>query len=220
MKILAFADIHGSLEAAEKIARLTSTTDANTVLIAGDIAVNDLNLAEKILMKIVSSFNKPAFFVPGNMDPRSLAFFKSDKIKSIHGSCEAIEEEFSIIGVGGAISFLSTPFELTEREIELTLNEALKTYKQQSLILLSHSPPKNTKLDKVGVNLHVGSSAIRKFIENKKPILAVSGHIHEARGLDKIGETLIINPGPAFQGYYAEIKVNEKKEVEANFLSF
>jgi len=219
MKILAFADIHGSLEAAEKIAKLTLNSEANAVLIAGDIAVNDLNLAEKILKKIGSSFNKPVFFVPGNMDSGSLAFFKSDKIKCIHGSCETIEN-FSIIGVGGATSFLSTPFELTEKEIEIKLNEAFKAYKQGNLILLSHAPPKNTKLDKVGVNLHVGSIAIRRFIEDKKPVLAVSGHIHEARGLDKIGETIIVNPGPAFQGYYANIEISETKKIKLDLLSF
>ncbi|MEM4650167.1 MAG: metallophosphoesterase [Candidatus Bathyarchaeia archaeon] len=172
MKLLAFADIHGSLESTEKIIKLTSIINVDAILIAGDIAINDLNLAKKILMKIESSFSKPIFFVPGNMDSRSLTFFKSDKIKSVHGSCETIGD-FSIIGVGGAVSFLSTPFELTEKEIELKLNEALKAYKRGSLILLSHAPPKNTKLDKVGINLHVGSNAIRKFIEERRPVLAV-----------------------------------------------
>lgn len=215
MKLLIFADIHGSIDAAEKIARLASNIDANAILIAGDIAINDLISAEKILLKIADS-NKPVFFVPGNMDSRSIAFFKSDKIKCVHGSCEEFSG-FSIIGVGGATSIFSTPFELTEREIELKLNEAFKAYKQGSIILLSHAPPKNTKLDKVGVNLHVGSLAIRRFIEAKKPVLAISGHIHEARGLDKIGESLIINPGPIFQGYYAIIEINSK--VKADLLT-
>jgi Icc-related predicted phosphoesterase len=215
LKLLAFADIHGSIEAAEKIASLASSIDANAILIAGDIAINDLNLAGKILLKIANS-NKPVFFVPGNMDSHSLIFFNSDKVKCVHGSCEELYA-FSIVGVGGATSIFSTPFELTEREIELKLNEAFKAYKRGSIILLSHAPPKNTKLDKVGVNLHVGSTAIRKFIENKKPVLTISGHIHEAKGLDKIGKSLIINPGPAFQGYYAIIEINS--EIKANFLS-
>ncbi|MBS7654873.1 metallophosphoesterase, partial [Candidatus Bathyarchaeota archaeon] len=40
-----------------------------------------------------------------------------------------------------------------------------------------------------------------------KPALTLCGHIHEAKGADKIGETLIVNPGPSKQGNYAIIDV-------------
>jgi uncharacterized protein len=41
----------------------------------------------------------------------------------------------------------------------------------------------------------VGSTAVRRLIENYQPLLAVHGHIHESGGERKIGQTLCINPG-------------------------
>lgn len=68
-------------------------------------------------------------------------------------------------------------------------------------IFLFHGPPFNTNLDVVSVNIrdnnliHVGSKAIRKFIEENQPYLTLHGHIHETVRLsgnwkDKIGETI------------------------------
>jgi len=49
--------------------------------------------------------------------------------------------------------------------------------------------------DRVG-DLHVGSESVRKIIEEYQPILCACGHIHESRCIDKIGETIIVNPSP------------------------
>lgn len=57
-------------------------------------------------------------------------------------------------------------------------------------VCLFHSPPYDTCLDRAGldgqmvdhvpVDLHVGSIAIRRFVEERQPLLALSGHVHEA----------------------------------------
>jgi len=60
----------------------------------------------------------------------------------------------------------------------------------------------------------VGSKAVRAAIEETKPALALHGHIHEARGHARIGNTLCINPGSAYeQGELlgALIELNGKK---------
>ena len=72
-------------------------------------------------------------------------------------------------------------------------------------VFLFHTPPYNTKLDYanldgkkidgVEIDVHVGSIAIRKFIEKRKPMLTLHGHIHESARItgfwkDKIGDTL------------------------------
>ena len=49
---------------------------------------------------------------------------------------------------------------------------------------------------------------------SKKPLLVVTGHIHEARGIDKIDETIIVNPGPAHMVRYAIIELGEKIHVK------
>lgn len=46
--------------------------------------------------------------------------------------------------------------------------------------------------------LPVGSSAVRTLIERHEPVLALHGHIHEARAATRIGRTLCVNPGSAY----------------------
>ncbi len=72
-------------------------------------------------------------------------------------------------------------------------------------IFLFHSPPYRThldwagldgvKVDHVPVDVHVGSIAIKEFIENRKPWLTLHGHIHESARItghwkEKIHETM------------------------------
>lgn len=44
----------------------------------------------------------------------------------------------------------------------------------------------------------VGSTAVRQIIEEYQPLLALHGHIHESRGIVKIGRTLAINTGSEY----------------------
>ena len=55
---------------------------------------------------------------------------------------------------------------------------------------------------------HVGSTAIRAFIEKYQPDLCITGHIHEGKGIDAIGRTKIINPGMFRQGGWVDIHIN------------
>ena len=83
-----------------------------------------------------------------------------------------------------------------------------EAYHPARTIHLFHSPPYNTPLDQIApqgrfdfVNLpdHIGSSEIRRFIENAQPYLALCGHCHEAVVLGDyrtdIGATRCVNPG-------------------------
>ena len=77
--------------------------------------------------------------------------------------------------------------------------------------MISHAPPYGTKADAVpsgAVARHVGSYAVRRFIEAAKPVLAICGHIHEARCVDRLGGCTIVNPGPAKLGRYAIVKLS------------
>jgi Icc-related predicted phosphoesterase len=46
--------------------------------------------------------------------------------------------------------------------------------------------------------IHVGSTAIRKLIEKYQPLLGMHGHIHESYAEDKIGSTVVLNPGSEY----------------------
>jgi Icc-related predicted phosphoesterase len=63
-----------------------------------------------------------------------------------------------------------------------------------------HSPPRDTHCDLIGARVHVGSRAIRTFVERRQPPLVLCGHIHESPRIsgawrDTIGRTVVVNPG-------------------------
>ncbi len=67
-------------------------------------------------------------------------------------------------------------------------------------IYLMHSPPFGTRLDLIQGGKPVGSRSIKAFIQKNQPLLTLHGHVHESPELsgtyvDRIGETLSINPG-------------------------
>jgi Icc-related predicted phosphoesterase len=39
---------------------------------------------------------------------------------------------------------------------------------------------------------------VRKIIDKYQPLLMLTGHIHESRGLVKLGRTTVINPGSEY----------------------
>lgn len=86
---------------------------------------------------------------------------------------------------------------------KLTAGAGLK-----NAVFLFHTPPYQTKLDRaaldgkmvdyVPLDVHVGSIAVKKFIENRQPLLTLHGHIHESARLtgawqDKIGKTCCLS---------------------------
>ena len=85
-----------------------------------------------------------------------------------------------------------------------TITEALESMvtrctPDRTLFVL-HSPPRDTRCDMIGAGKHVGSRAIRRFIERHRPPLVLSGHIHESPRVsssfrDAIGSSVVVNPG-------------------------
>ncbi len=75
-------------------------------------------------------------------------------------------------------------------------------------IFLFHTPPYKTKLDRAAldgkmvdhapVDVYVGSIAVREFIENRRPLVTLHGHIHESARLtgdwqDRIEQTYMFS---------------------------
>jgi Icc-related predicted phosphoesterase len=58
---------------------------------------------------------------------------------------------------------------------------------------------------------HIGSRAVREFAEERQPELVLCGHVHEARSIDRIGATRIVNPGAARDGHYAIVEIEEER---------
>ncbi|HEY6480714.1 MAG TPA: hypothetical protein VIZ00_11835 [Streptosporangiaceae bacterium] len=97
-----------------------------------------------------------------------------------------------------------------------------------------HAPPYGTGLDEApaldaslrpthggAVMKPVGSTAVRDAIRKHQPLLSVHGHIHESRGIKRMGRTMAINPGSVYgdgvlQG--AVIDLDPKKGKVAKYI--
>lgn len=94
-----------------------------------------------------------------------------------------------------------------------------KENKQKKVIFVSHNVPYNCKLDKIKSGQaerylrgkHYGSKLIRRIIDKYQPVLHFGGHFHENPGRDKIGKTIVVNPGAAEDGRAAIVDIDEKK---------
>jgi len=94
------------------------------------------------------------------------------------------------------------------RTIEKDLRQLTGRDDLEQAICLFHSPPYGTELDRAGLDgrmvdhvpldVHVGSIAIRRFIEERQPLLTLHGHIHESTRItgswrDRLGRTHMFN---------------------------
>jgi Icc-related predicted phosphoesterase len=90
------------------------------------------------------------------------------------------------------------------RTIAEDLKLLSKKFPPEKTIYLFHAPPHNTNLDRadldgktidhVALDVHIGSIAIKQFIDKKKPFLTLHGHVHESARItgvwhEKIGLT-------------------------------
>ena len=125
---------------------------------------------------------------------------------NLHGTSRTIGE-VQFFGIGGCNKTpFHTPQEYSEEQMKQILESIPESPGSRFRILISHSPPYKSKVDRMLLGIHVGSKAIREYVETSQPDIVLCGHIHEARGIDHIGRTLIINPGP-FPKHYVVINI-------------
>lgn len=216
MKILVIADVHGKYEVLQKIIDYVEREKFDIIISQGDFTdmydippnFTQLDVADVVLQKLLIP-NKPLFCVPGNHDPYEIVDVFDDYMVNLHNKSKKVLG-LALVGWGGAATPFNTHFEPTEDETGEALDRLLRKVSGQ-WVLVVHAPPKNTTLDKVKTNKHVGSGAIRKAIEEKKPVLAVSAHIHENSGTEKIGPTTLFYPGPAYNGFYGVVEIKKDR---------
>lgn len=215
LRILAFSDIHGNWKNLQSVMK---SEIYDIVLIAGDLSdySGKVDKVIKVVMDFIKDYGVATYMVLGNIDDPKL-FNELSNIKEIvvlHGSITK-RSGYVVIGLsGGLYSPFHTYFELSDEEYRELLDNVIQMLSSlkndQKLIFLTHTPPYNTKVDLTYDGSHVGSESVRKFIEEYQPLITVCGHIHEGRGVDRINNSLILNPGPLFKGFYAIINVDDE----------
>jgi len=220
MRVMVASDLHGNTHYADELKEKGVEEEVELIVLCGDLTnFGTVNLGLKIL-EMVAGAEIPVLFVPGNCDPKELANAKTGKgVHCIHKSSYRVRD-YEFMGLGGSSATpFHTLFELGESEIETMLENAYENVgESKHLALVSHTPPKDTKLDKAQFGVAAGSLSVRKFILEKKPDAVFCGHIHESRGIDTLGSTVMVNPGPAFRGFYAVAKLENRVEIELKSL--
>jgi Icc-related predicted phosphoesterase len=223
MNILVISDIHNDVENLMNFIDKISFLKFDIIVAVGDFT--DVNLPKGfrdvdiavLVMEELNTFKTPILAVPGNFDKNLIEFFEERGI-SLHGKGKIVEN-VGFYGFGGARTPYNTPLEPNEREIKEGLTKAYEQIKNCELkVQVTHMPPARTKLDVLFTGAHVGSETIRNFIEEKQPDVAISAHIHEARGLDELGKTKLINSGRFPEGYCGFITL-EKGNVSTKIVN-
>ena len=218
MKILVISDAHGSVENIEKLSEQFKAADL--VLFGGDFAKFNHAETGKPTLEALRKKHESVFAVLGNCDEPEFIEELEDADINVQKSM-TFTDGLVIAGSGGGSKFSGdTPFERTEEElagdfdvISSSIEQiADKDGKCSSLVLIMHNPPKDTKADLIPAGVHVGSQLLRDFIEKTQPLLVVTGHIHESAGIDRIGESTVINPGALFEGKYALVEIEKQDE--------
>ena len=194
MKILAFTDIHGSLQALKRIGQKVEFQNPDLLVCTGDISIFEHGISG--IIKKLSSFDKKLVIVHGNHEYAS-TFAKYSKIYKnvifIHKN-HVFVDNVLFLGYGGE-GFLTVDREF-EKVAAKKFKKIIKGSAGKKIVLLTHAPPYRTSLDKL-VGRHCGNKSIRNFAEKNKLDLLVCGHLHENFGKsDKIGNARVVNPGP------------------------
>ena len=200
MKILVISDLHAHNDVLDKMDSVFAQADA--VIFAGDFAECFKPETGKEALERLCAKHENIFAVLGNYD-------NEDFMEELENQDICVEkalvfhEGLAFAGSGGGTIFTGkTEFERTEDEVlsdfDIVVNSVEQTGDSSlwnSLILISHNPPVGDKIDSFDGEHHAGSQKFTDFIKSNKPLAVVCGHIHEGTNIEKIGDTVVINPG-------------------------
>jgi Icc-related predicted phosphoesterase len=157
------------------------------------------------------------YMMPGNDDSFAVdpVFQESKTVVNPDGKVIEIGDGFEMISSGYSnITPWKCPRDVPEDQIAMNLETMASRVKDMSRCIFNlHCPPYGTTIDqapkldekqqpKMGpsgtVMESVGSTAVAAAIKNHQPLVGMHGHIHESRGIHRIGRTLCVNPGSEY----------------------
>ena len=157
------------------------------------------------------------YMMPGNDDAFSVdaVFGESKSVVNPEGKVVEIGEGFEMISSGYTnMTPWKCPRDIPEDQMAANLEAMTSQVKDMSRCIFNlHCPPYGTTIDqapkldenqqpKLGpsgtVMESVGSTAVAESIKNHQPLVGLHGHIHESRGICRIGRTVCVNPGSEY----------------------
>ncbi|MDR3319661.1 MAG: metallophosphoesterase family protein [Desulfovibrio sp.] len=202
---IAVGDIHDD---ASLFARIPELEKAAGIIVTGDLTVvGGVSKAGEVMGELRRS-GKPILAQIGNMDKPEIDRWLMEQGMNLHTVTRELTPEIAVFGAGASTR---TPFSTPSEFPESAYTDWLKACwheakKYPHTLLVSHNPPKDTACDVIPGDVHVGSMAVRAFLEEAQPDVCLCGHIHEARSADKVGRTVVVNPGPLAWGGYAILR--------------
>lgn len=158
------------------------------------------------------------FWMAGNDDLEIVdeILSSSDRLTFSDGKRIPVLErwEMSTLGLSNMTPW-RCPRDVPEEELARRIDELMAGVEEPARAILNvHVPPHGTRLDRApeldadlrpsldagGLRLaNVGSTAVRDALDRYAPALSLHGHIHESAGVDKVGDTVSVNPGSDYQ---------------------
>jgi Icc-related predicted phosphoesterase len=219
MRILAAGDLHGSQRGADWLYAQCAALAPDLVLFLGDFVTGGpLSFAVEVLREL-RMLDAPCFAVPGNWDPREITVHMDeqayDGLRNLHKT-SAYMGGYSFAGLGGSTPTPkgNSPLESDDEGFADPLAARLPAD-----VWVLHCPLRGFRDFAAGPQANVGSESLlalynQQVAEQMPPLLVVSGHIHEARGIARGGpeaETLFVNPGPLSASGAALISLTDRR---------
>ena len=176
------------------------------------VAARWMELADGGLVKAGTA----CFVCPGNDDAFELdaVIASSRTVQNAEGRIMDIADGFSMASTGWCNP---TPWNTHREESDEALGDRIGAILEgrgdfSRFLFCFHAPPRGSGLDDAPEldgdlnvlnagqsSVSVGSAAVRRAIEGKRPLLSLHGHIHESKGVARIGKTLCLNPGSLYE---------------------
>jgi Icc-related predicted phosphoesterase len=168
---------------------------------------------------------RPVCTVPGHLDAPERLYLQTvlnhetiaPHIYLVHRSFAELDSQFVVSGFGGRLTdgARETGFvlEYPAWEAEFALDFLYRLERPRLLVL--HTPPRGERVDLEG-GRHVGHPSVNTLIKTFAPALAICGHALGGQGREWIGDTLVVNPGPLAEGYYAVVDTRARQVAFGN----
>jgi len=219
---IAVGDVH---ESAGMLKSIPGIGEAEGLILTGDLTNRGREAKAQSVLDQALEVNRTLLAQMGNMDHAEVGELLSRRGENIHLQARVLAPGLVLMGVGFSTPTpFGTPSEVPEETLELWLKQ---THRQvldlaakecaaracpkggARLVAVIHTPPLNTTLDRTSSGVHVGSRAVREFIEQAQPEVVICGHIHESVGEERLGRSHVLNPGLLASGGYVRLGLSD-----------